>query len=337
MHHNIKRYIHRHFISSFYTIFLPFLTIVSLVFLIRISILTSKIQITFAEMLELFVYYLPDILYYTIPLSFVTALGNTFTKLSSDNELIALHALGLKSYDVLKHLFYLGFMVTLFLFTLSYAGMTLGYEYSKQFIHKKKTQPTLNLNVGELGQKFGELYIYVEDKNDSRYKNMVIYNRTKKDEEQFFVSKEGELNEKEHSNISLKLYDGYGYTYLTDGLKQAQYETLEVFHEPKSGARQIRTLSEFWSQKRNQKKGCFYFFINFVPLTSIFFIAAFTMINPRYHKNISSMVIFGTLLFMYTIAAQLENSDNLFLPLPAVIATFFLGHWFFRKRVVRYF
>ena len=107
---NVKGYISSNFTKVFLTIFLPFFLIISLVYLVKISSLTSKIQITFVEILKLYGYSVPDIVFYTLPLSFIAALANVLIKLSQDNELIALYALGVKADKVLRGLLLLGLL-----------------------------------------------------------------------------------------------------------------------------------------------------------------------------------------------------------------------------------
>ena len=92
-----RGYISLNFTKAFLTIFLPFFLIISLVYLVNISSLTAKIQLSFGELLTLYSYSIPNIIFYTLPLSFIAALANTLSKLSTDNELIALYALGLKA------------------------------------------------------------------------------------------------------------------------------------------------------------------------------------------------------------------------------------------------
>jgi len=63
--------------------------IVSLVFIIQISILSSKIDLKASELFEFFGYMIPNIFFYTIPFSFIAAIASTFTRLSEENEFIA--------------------------------------------------------------------------------------------------------------------------------------------------------------------------------------------------------------------------------------------------------
>jgi lipopolysaccharide export system permease protein len=337
---NVRGYISSNFTKSFLTIFLPFFLIISLVFLVKISSLTSKIQINFTELLTLYSYSVPDIVFYTLPISFVAALSNVLLKLSGDNELIALYSLGLKSNRVLRPLLVLGILFSLLLASISFLAMPLSKQLYKEFTISKKSEAKLNIIPGKLGQKFGNYYIYVKEKKDNTFHNLVIYNRTKKDEEQFFSSQEGTLNKK--NNItSLLLNDGYGYTYTKEKLQQAKYKRLEVFDTTQKKAFTFENIVELWSKASTDikmlRRILFFIFVSLIPFLSVYLVASFSMINPRYQKNYSFIVIFFTTLVLYTVASSLEKWGTFPILFIIVLALFFFGKWLFKKRVSRYF
>ena len=337
---SVRAYISSNFAKAFLTIFLPFFLIISLVYLVKISSLTSKIQITFGELLLLYSYSIPDIVFYTLPLSFVAALANVLIKLSTDNELIALYALGLKAKKILRSLLLLGFLFSLLLLVISLFGMPLSKQFYASFKESKKAEAKLNIVEGKLGQKFGEYYIYVKEKKDNDFHNMVIYNRTAKNEEQFFAALKGNLNKK-NGTTSLLLRDGYGYTYTKDKLQQAKYKTLEVYDKQKKSNYQFRGVSEFWERAKTDKRTLhrllFYIFVSLIPFISVYMVAAYTMINPRYQANHSYIVIFFITLFFYAIASTLQKWGTFPLLGAAILFTSVLGVWLFHKRVSRFF
>ena len=337
---NVRGYISSNFTKSFLTIFLPFFLIISLVFLVRISSLTSKIQITFGELITLYSYSVPEIIFYTLPLSFVTALANVLMKLSQDNELIALYSLGLKANKVLRSLLLLGVLFSLLLLSISFLAMPLSKQSYKSFKASKKSEAKLNIVAGKLGQKFGNYYIYVKEKKNDIFHDIVIYNRTNKDEEQFFSSQRGKLNKKEGS-ASLLLNDGYGYTYTENKLQQAKYKTLEVYDTSKKEGFHFEELSAYWNKAKEDiklmRKAFFYIFVSFIPFLSVYLVASFTMINPRYQTNHSFIVIFTTTILFYMLASSLQKWGNYAILIFLIVAVFFLGRWLFRQRVARYF
>ncbi|SFV50358.1 Predicted permease YjgP/YjgQ family [hydrothermal vent metagenome] len=337
---NARGYISSNFTKAFLTIFLPFFLIISLVYLVKISSLTAKIQISFLELLKLYSYSIPDIIFYTLPLSFIAALANVLIKLSTDNELIALYALGLKASKVLRGLLILGILFSLLLASISFLGMPLSKQFYKSFKESKKSEAKLNIVPGKLGQKFGDYYIYVKEKKAGKFHNIVIYNRTRKNEEQFFSSKKGELNKK-NGATSLLLNDGYGYTYSDTKLQQAKYKTLEVYDSSRKKDFHFEDIIAYWSKAKTDEKMMhrvlFFIFVSLIPLLSVYLVASFTMINPRYQANRSFIVIFLTTLLLYMIASSLEKWGNFTILGITIVATFLLGKWLFKRRVAKYF
>jgi len=336
----VKTYISSNFVKSFLTIFLPFFLIISLVYLVKIAGLTSKIQLTFLELLKLYSYSVPDIVFYTLPLSFIAALANLLVKLSQDNELIALYALGLNAKKILSRLLLLGLLFSILLGSISFLAMPLSKQLYKSFKKEKKAEAKLNIVAGELGQKFGEYYIYVKEKNNGIFNDMVIYNRTDKNNEQFFSAKTGKLNNKPHFT-SLLLNDGYGYTYSDSKLQQAEYKSLEVYDAVDKETYKFEDIIAHWGKAATDAKMMhrvlFFIFVSLIPLLSIYLIASFTMINPRYQSNNSFIVIFTSALLLYLTASGLEKWGTPLTLVLCIILTAILGLWLFKRRVSKYF
>ena len=337
---SVKGFISSNFTKAFLLIFLPFFLIISLVFLVKISSLTAQIQISFLELLQLYSYYIPDIIFYTLPISFIVSLANVLLKLSQSNELIALYALGLESNKILRSLLLLSLLFSILLGVISFLAMPLSKQLYKEFTSSKKSEAKLNIVAGKLGQKFGDYYIYVKENKNDKLQNIVIYNRTKKDEEQFFASKTGKIN-KVHGVTSLELNNGYGYTYSKTNLQQAKYQKLEVYDTKRSKNFEFEDIIGHWSKAKTDIKMLhrvlFFIFVSLIPLLSVYLVAAFTMINPRYQANRAFLISFITALGLYMIASSLEKWGTFILLFIAVFATFFLGKWLFNKRVSKYF
>lgn len=337
---NVKGYISSNFTKSFLTIFLPFFIIISLVFLVRIAALTSKIQIDFSELLLLYSYSIPEIVFYTLPLSFIAALANILISLSQGNELIALYALGLKSKKILRGLLWISLLFSLLLLAISLLAMPLSKQFYKAFKEEKRNDARLNIVPGELGQKFGNYYIYIKDKTEDTFQNIVIYNRTDKASEQFFSSQSGKMNRNENVT-SLLLNEGYGYTYSKVKLQQAEYKTLEIFDNSKKKGFEFKSIFSYWNEAKHSSKIMhkllFFIFVSLIPLLSVYLVASFTMINPRYQTNHSFLVIFLSTLFFYAIASSLEKWGTFSILIVSVITIMVLGQWLFKKRVSKFF
>jgi lipopolysaccharide export system permease protein len=307
---------------------------------VKISALTAKIQISFIELLTLYSYSVPDIVFYTLPLSFIAALANVLVRLSQDNELIALYALGLPSKKILRSLLLLSLFFSLLLFTISFLAMPLSKQFYKSFKEEKKSEAKLNIVAGKLGQKFGNYYIYVKDKKENILEDIVIYNRTDKENEQFFSSQTGEIKHQKNAS-SLLLNAGYGYTYSKDKLQQAKYKTLEVYDTLQQKSFKFEDLLAHWSKVFKEEKmmhrALFFIFVSLIPLLSLYLVAAFTMINPRYQSNHAFSVIFSTTLLLYMVASSLEKWGTPLILVACVLLVWYFGQWIFHKRVSKYF
>ncbi len=337
---SVRGYISSNFTKSFLTIFVPFFMIISLVYLVKISILTAKIQINFGELILLFSYSLPDIVFYTLPISFVTSLDNVLIRLSQDNELIALYALGLKAKKVLSSLLILGFLFSILLLAISFLAMPLSKQFYKAFKEEKANDAKLNIVAGELGQKFGDYYIYVEKNIDGLFQNVVIYNRVDRDNEQFFSAKTGQLNNKE-SITSLLLNDGYGYTYSQIKLQEAKHKSLDLYNSVKKRHFKFEDIVVFWERAFTEEKmmhrALFFIFISLIPFLSVYLIASFSMINPRYQANRSFVVIFVVTLFFYFLASSLRKWGEPWSLGVAIISVWVVGQVLFARLVSKYF
>jgi len=339
---SVRNYLITNFIKSFLLVFLPFLMIVSLVYLVKVSALTSQVELSLKEFLTLFGYTIPSILFYTMPFSYIAALTNTLLRLSNDNELISLYALGLNAHRLLLKLFPISLLLSLLLLTLSFFAIPINKQLYTSFKIEKKAEAKLNIVPGKLGQKFGDFYVYVKEKEDNgTFKHIVIYNRTNGQDEQFFASDKGELLNNKNGHMSLKLQHGYGYTYNQTSLQQAQYQTLEVFDSTKFRKSHIINLVSYLKQAQHDTKTLhlllFFAFISLLPILALYPVAAFSMINPRYQGSHSLLITFFVTLPLYIIAVVLKTWGTPSLLIASIITTFFVGFILFKKRVARYF
>ena len=102
--HKLKRYIIKNFSILFLSIFLPLFAIASVIFMIKLATYTAIIQLTFFEMVKLYLFVLPEILFYTLPITFFISATLTLFRLSNDNEMIVIFALGIEPDFIIKTL-----------------------------------------------------------------------------------------------------------------------------------------------------------------------------------------------------------------------------------------
>jgi len=337
---SISRYISKNFQSSFFIIFLPLFFIGSLVFIIKLSALTASIQISFMEMMQLFSYNLPSIFFYTLPISFLVAIVMTLLRLSNDNELMALFALGTNAKFILYRLYFIATLFSMILLILSLGLMPKTKQQFKAFKHEKTSQAQINIHPSKLGQKFGNLFIYVKDKNDNTMKDIVIYNKDKNHNDQLFIAKKANFENKD-SLVTLTLKNGSGYTFSKDIVKEINYESMQVFQNLNSDAFTYNNIVEYWvklSLNPNKKSKIFFFiFASLIPLLALAIIASFSIINPRYQKNYAYHILALTTILLYAIASTLEKSGTFYLLIISIIISFTIGIYLYKRNILRFF
>jgi len=337
---NISNYLSQNFTKSFFTIFLPLFFIGSLVFIIKISALTASIQISFIEMVQLFGYNLPSILFYTLPVSFLVAIVMTLLRLSNENELMALFALGSKAQSIMYRFFFISLLFSTLLLILSLALMPKTKQQFKAFKHEKSTQAQVNINPSKLGQKFGNLFVYVQSKTDDKMNNIVIYNKDKEHTDQLFMAESASV-ENLNSIVSLTLNNGSGYTFTKDSLKEINYEKMQIFQNLNAEAFTYNNIIQYWTKlslnPKKKRKILFFIYLSLIPMMALYIIASFSIINPRYQKNYAYHILAITTVGLYTIATLLDKQGNIPLLIGAIILTFLIGLVLFKQHVLRFF
>ena len=98
----LNQYVYSQLAVTFFPIFLGLFFITSIVFLVKIASLTSVITMDFFELFKLYAYVIPQIIFYTMPISFFISLVITLAKLASEYELTVITSFGLNPVKILK-------------------------------------------------------------------------------------------------------------------------------------------------------------------------------------------------------------------------------------------
>ena len=98
----LRDYIIKNISILFFSIFAPLFVIASVIILIKLATYTAVIQLDISEMIKLYLFLLPEILFYTLPITFFIASAITLFRLSNDNELIVVFSLGIAPKFILK-------------------------------------------------------------------------------------------------------------------------------------------------------------------------------------------------------------------------------------------
>jgi len=339
---SVYKYISVNFTKSFLTIFLPLFFIGSLVSIVQLSSLTKYIQVSFLEMAQLFGYNLPAMLFYTIPVSFLVAVVTMFLRLSNENELTALFALGIKSSRVVRAVLVSAILFTILLLILSIVKMPQAKQDYRLFKAKKLTEAKINISPSKLGQKFGDFFVYVKSKEGLNMRDVVIYTKDKKGSNRLFIAKEANIENK-NSTVKLTLNSGSGYSFLDSSLRVIDYKTMQIFQNLKPKPYTYESVKEYWlklynsPKKKKRGKILFFIFISLIPITSLYLVSSFAIINPRYQKNYGYLALGVITVVLYVMATVIQNIGSPYLLGALLIAITILGLILFRYRVARFF
>ena len=136
----LKQYLFSQLAITFFPIFLGLFFITSVVFVVKIASLTSIITIDFFELFTLFAYVVPQILFYTMPVSFFLSLVITLAKLASEYELTVITSFGLNPINILKIFAPTTFVLSVALMIISVGLIPKTKFLTTQFLAEKKKE-----------------------------------------------------------------------------------------------------------------------------------------------------------------------------------------------------
>lgn len=332
----LRRYILSSFSLLFFSIFLPLFAIASVIFLIKLASYTAVIQITVWEMFKLYLFILPEILFYTLPVTFFVAAALSLFRLSTDNEMVVLFSLGIKPTFILRTLLRPAALLSLLLmfdFFIMFPHTTV---LSTNFIRYKQSEANFNLQASEFGHNFGDWLLYIGKANKDRsYGDVVLFHKDKKEEILIEADKAEVLNER--GVLQLHLSRGRGYSYTNDKMTQMQFDVMTINNVMKTDLRRYRTPIEFWldPDRRKSKTRMFItdLLLSIFPVAGLFAVLAIGIAHVRQHKGYVYLWLFLSMLLYYAGTAGLQKVMG-FYTIPAVLGLWLMiSYPIYRKRI----
>ncbi len=328
-----KKFILESFFKSFLTLFIPFFIIISIIYIIQLSNLSFKINLNFTEFMTLYLYMLPKILFSTIPLSFIGAVINSLAKLSSENELIALFTLSYSPKSIIKYLFPISTLLSVFLLIMTLFIIPITSQKIENFKKRKVFEAKLKIVPQKLSQNFGKFHIFIEKNENGTFKNVTLFSNEKSGYLQILLSKTGSLEDKNSSKY-LNLNNGYFYKYKDKNFQIIDFENLKIYNNKRFYANKTLSYKEFW--QKNDKDFLYYILISLSPLFTLLLLVAFGIYNSRYQKNLSSFFILLSVLFIYIPVALINRIGSIYSVGATLILWLLVSLVAFYKRTKRY-
>lgn len=333
----IQKYIISNLSVLFLSIFLPLFSIASVIFLIKLATYTAVIHLTIWEMTKLYLFILPEVLFYTLPISFFVAATLALFKLSTDNEIVVLFSLGIQPKFIVKTLAKPAFLLSLLLafdFFILFPHATV---LSSNFVSYKKSEAKFNLSASEYGHSFGSWLLYIGKNNpDGSYGDIFLFNKNKK-EEVLISAKNAEIIN-DSGILRLKLNDGEGYSYSSEEFSQINFETMYINDTMTTHLTTYRSPLEYWlSNDRQMSKRQMFItdtLLSLFPLISLFLVASIGIVHVRHQKGRVYLYLFLSVAIFYGATLGLQKTF-IYYTIPLVALTWLIiGYIFYRKTIV---
>ncbi len=337
----LKSYILSNFSLLFFSIFLPLFSIASVVFIIKLATMTAIIRLTLAEMLKLYIFVLPDLLFYTLPITFFIAATMSLHKLSSDNEMTVVFALGIEPFQILKILLVPALILSATLIFIVLILFPHAKILSTNFIQYKTSEAKFNLGASEFGHSFGDWMLYIgDDDKHGNYSDVFLFHKS--DHEEILIgAKEAEVIS-EKGVMKLKLHSGEGYSYTDHSLSQMNFESMIINDMMNIKLNKYENPIDFWIakndseriQKRKHRRLAMYTILCLFPLLSLFTIMGIGIVNARHQQGHLYLSIFLTVLVYYGAAFTLNKPLEFYAVPLVVIVWLTTTYYLYRTKVV---
>jgi len=333
----LRKYILTNFSSLFLSIFVPLFSIASVIYLIKLAAYTAIIQLTVWEMTKLYVFILPQLLFYTLPITFFVAATLSLFKLSNDNEIIVLFSLGIKPFFIFRTLFWPALLlsgVMFFNFLIIDPHATV---LSKNFVSYKKSEAKFNLSASEFGNSFGDWLLYLGKENeDGTFGKVFLFNKKQKEEILIAATKAEVIND--IGILRLKLTNGEGYSYSTDNFSQVNFNTMIINDTMTTDLIDYKKPLAYWLSKEGwdgRKKHLFIrnSLMSLFPIVTLFLVITFGVVQVRHQKSKIYFYLFLTILFYYSGLLAIEKYLG-FYTIPVVAIGWLIGSYFLYRRVI---
>lgn len=319
---------------------MPLFAIASVIFSIKLATYTAVIQLSLLDMAKLYLFVLPEILFFTLPISFFVAATLSLFKLSNDNEIVVLFSLGIKPGFIIKTMAKPALLLSTLLIFDFFILFPHAKVLSSNFISYKKSEAKFNLSASEFGHSFGEWLLYLgEDNQNGTYSKVFLFNK-KKEEEILIAAKTAEVIN-DSGILRLRLTDGEGYSYSKEKFSQINFQTMLINSAMKTSLREYKKPLEYWMSDSDSKKKKRMFITDIVlslfPLLSLFLVAGIGIVHARHQKSRIYLYLFLGVVLFYGASFGLQKALG-FYTIPIVIITWTVATYiFYKKNIVNRF
>lgn len=333
----LRQYLNAHLSLLFFSIFIPLFSIASVIFMIKLATYTAVIKLTVTDMGKLYLFVLPELFFYTLPIAFVVAATLSLYRLSNDNEMVVVFSLGISPLYILRILA----LPALFLSVLLMVNYLIITPYiksiNKNFLNAKTKEASFNLGASEFGHHFGDWMIFINstDQTHKAYGDVVMFNKEMDDEIILAAEKVQLVNH--NGALQLQLIDGTGYSYDKKTFKHMKYDMLKINDKIDHDVIHYQNAMHYWTDEDAQDKKHRLLVTNTLlslfPILSLFLIIALGIVHARHQKRWIYLWLFVSIVSYYTLSIVLQQWLS-FWTIPAVTLGWIAGTYYLYRRLV---
>ncbi|MBD3246251.1 MAG: LptF/LptG family permease [Candidatus Omnitrophica bacterium] len=206
----LRNYILKDFFSTFLFALLSLSMVMLLGNMMKISDMVIRKGVSVADALKIFSFFIPYLLGFTLPLSFLLGILLSMGRLVTDNEIVAIRVAGISLLRILRIFMIIGIVGSLFLLLLNDRVIPdYHYKYHAQLKNTFSQNVSALIEPGIFLEHFDNYVLYVSDKEGNKLKNVYIWEVDDQDEKSKLVfARRGEFVV-ENDLMKMKLEDGF--------------------------------------------------------------------------------------------------------------------------------
>ncbi len=252
------KYFDRYLLREIIPPFFIGLLIYSFVLLMNQIFLLSELFIargvSFTAVTQIFIYLLPAVLAFAVPMSVLMGILAGMSRLSSDSEIIAFRTLGIRNSRILWPVFlfaFAGWIVTSYL-TL-YLAPRANYRRVQTLTRSVLSRVQFRINPREFNESIPQTVIFIQDiTSDNRWENIFVFLNQTAEEPRTIFARTGRLNfYPEAKRATLELFDGAIHTV---ALTEPERYSITLFSRVEEEINVESLFAQFSSEKRVREK-----------------------------------------------------------------------------------
>ena len=328
----IKQYLYNSVAQIFMPFFIVLFFIASVVLLISLAEVTQFVKLDFFDLGQIFLYSIPNAIFFIIPITFFCACVLGLSRLSFDYELLVFFSLGISPKSILKIFATLCALASAVLLLFSLALIPISKSAYSNFMAQKRAEVNINIRAGEFGQKLGDWLVYVDRVEGKHYHGLVLFSSNVESKESFVIANEGEITNND-GVFTMLLRDGSVYFVEPKEVQKADFKEMKVNTKTDEVRLSSYDLFNYWKSafegnKSQARRFAQAIMTSLFPVASMFLILVFGIANPRFHKNLAYVYLLisvgGYFVLMHILSQNAPFFGIIALPLAWFIASYML-------------